>query len=169
MSSREQFQGALYQFLNNGEGSLYESVCGVPLISSVMIEACDEKKPRTLVALLKAGLPPDILLCKENRVTLLMRASYSDPGTVRLLLRSGASPNLQDSRGWTALMYSVALDQTSCSFEDSCAIVSLLLSYGADKEIVNAEHHSVTDILMMQCYYGSDEISRIAALLQGLS
>ncbi len=64
--------------------------------------------------------------------------SYGHAKVARILLEHGADINLQDKKGWTALML-------ACFFEQDKA-AKLLLEHGADVNIKNRKGKTALDI-----------------------
>jgi ankyrin repeat protein len=87
---------------------------------------------------------------------------------VSLLLQHGADPNKGDGKGWTPLMFAVALIETlATNAQTSAAVVRLLLAAGARKGARNACGHTAEDILSFQQGYCSpDEIDFVANALR---
>ncbi len=107
-------------------------------------------------SLLAAGLDPNHELADHgNGFCILMNASYSnEPRLVALLLRHGADPNRADAKGWTPLMFAVALAETlAINATTSAEVVRMLLAAGAHKDARNAKGRSVEDILSFQRGY----------------
>ena len=80
----------------------------------------------------------------EDGQTILMQALYSasNPCIVQLLLDYGADINAQDHSGMTGLMHVLGI----CS-EYRCALVELLLGYGASCRMMTIEGKTVWDMV----------------------
>lgn len=148
-----------------GVVTLYRKHDGVPFLSAVMIEACNEADVTALVTLLDAGLSCNAALGESSGYTLLMRAASSNARVVRLLLDAGADPNYRDHRGWTALMFAVALDETSCDVSESKSIVTQLLLAGADRSVRNDRGQTAMNILFEQKSAEPADVQELVAVL----
>lgn len=148
----------------------HETNSAVSLIDTYMFEAMEEHDLSGMESLLSAGLDPNHVRRGHGEgVTLLMSASYSnEPRLVSLLLQHGADPNKGDEKGWTPLMFAVALSETlATDAQTSAAVVRLLLAAGARKAARNACGHTAEDILSFQQGYCSpDEIDSVANALR---
>jgi hemoglobin len=136
---------------------------GAPAIR--LIEQCDATMAAGLVMLmLRQGLAADArevltrwpALVHERyagRTFLHAAAAAGDPGTVELLLRMGAGPNLQDGGRHTPL-YSVA---NECQNDGGAAVVRTLVRAGADVNQADGVMHCTP--LHMAARRGNVEIA----------
>ena len=84
--------------------------------------------------------------------TLLMKAAKAGNNwELKNLISSGASINLKDSDGWTALMYAVR-------YQENTSIVELLIEAGADVRLKN--NYDVSALMLAATYNGNPEILR---------
>ena len=84
--------------------------------------------------------------------TLLMKAAKSGNNwELKNLINSGATINLKDSDGWTALMYAVR-------YQENTSIVELLIEAGADVRLKN--NYDVSALMLAATYNGNPEILR---------
>ncbi len=91
--------------------------------------------------------------------TLLMKAAKAgNDWQIRTLLNSGASVNLKDKDGWTALMYAVR-------YQESLNSINILLEAGADIKVLN--NFKTSALALASCYNNNPEI--IKRLLQAYS
>lgn len=95
--------------------------------------------------LLQAGTDPN--LQSDDGCTALMNACDRDISDftiecVEILLRSGADPNLQKSDGRTALMLHCERLHCNIKYRNN-AIIRLLMSYGANYELLDRNNRSV--------------------------
>ena len=97
----------------------------------------------------KIGSPDAV----DNRgVTLLMKAAKAGNNwELKNLISSGASINLKDSDGWTALMYAVR-------YQENTSIVEQLIEAGADVRVKN--NYDVSALMLAATYNGNPEILR---------
>ena len=72
------------------------------LIDAVLLRQYD-----TVLALLEEGVFVDARDLKHEEALLMLAASQKKPDLTRLLLEKGASVNLQDNRGHTALTHAI--------------------------------------------------------------
>ena len=77
-------------------------------------------------------------LAQSGTTALMNMARLNSEEAVNLLLSKGANPNLQDSKGWTALILAVRNGLSP----NSLAIVKLLLLAGANPNIVAVDSRS---------------------------
>ena len=85
-------------------------------------------------------------------VTLLMKAAKAGNNwELKNLITSGATINLKDSDGWTALMYAVR-------YQENTSIVEQLIEAGADVRIKN--NYDVSALMLAATYNGNPEILR---------
>lgn len=78
-----------------------------------------------------------ILIYAAQNFTLI------DPMLIEKLLELQAAPNLQDSRGYTALMYNI---ESFNEIERSSLIRNMLLTAGADPNIINRQGETALDL-----------------------
>ena len=84
--------------------------------------------------------------------TLLMKAAKAGNNwELKNLINSGASINLKDSDGWTALMYAVR-------YQENTSIVEQLIEAGADVKVKN--NYDVSALMLAATYNGNPEILR---------
>ena len=84
--------------------------------------------------------------------TLLMKAAKAGNNwELKNLISSGATINLKDSDGWTALMYAVR-------YQENTSIVDLLIEAGADTRLKN--NYDVSALMLAATYNGNPEILR---------
>ena len=137
----------------------------------LMFALADHASPLVIRALLDAGAAPAAMnpnAQDDLGRTLLMRvmpwadleliASLARPGTLaleRVPAPERVDLNIQDCRGWTALIYAVKADR-------GAEVIKLLLDSGAD---VNARAHDGRAPLMIAARYGSNP-AVIEALLK---
>jgi len=150
-----------------GTSVLHEDVDGIPLLSLVMMEACEEGRPEKLVRLLDAGMSPDTVFDADSGARLLHWAVTRDVVASRCLLEHGAAVNTAALQGDTPLMYAVALDEVSgaLSASDSASIVRLLLAHGADPNMRNAAGHTAHDVLSGQTATEPDAVHCVLSAL----
>ena len=85
-------------------------------------------------------------------VTLLMKAAKAGNNwELKNLITSGANVNLQDSDGWTALMYAVR-------YQENTSIIDLLIDAGAQVKTKNS--YKVSALMLASTYNGNPEILR---------
>jgi hypothetical protein len=154
----------------NGPSILYKKMPGssVSLLDGYMVDSMFDGDLSPLANLLSAGMDPNSQLpgfCGGH--TLLMSAAYSnEPRLVELLLRHGADPNAADDKGWTPLMFAVALDETlAASATTSAAVVRLLVDGGGHVGARNAKGHSADDILALQTLVDPEDVAIVARAL----
>ena len=84
--------------------------------------------------------------------TLLMKAAKAGNNwELKNLINSGASINLKDADGWTALMYAVR-------YQENTSIVEQLIDAGADVKVKN--NFDVSALMLASTYNGNPEILR---------
>ena len=84
--------------------------------------------------------------------TLLMKAAKAGNNwELKNLINSGASVNLKDSDGWTALMYAVR-------YQENTSIIEQLIEAGADVRVKN--NYDVSALMIAATYNGNPEILR---------
>ena len=169
-AERQALRRALQQL---GDRFLYSQREGLSLISDYLTEALYESNPSALRALLDAGLSPNFRpygdsLGEDSADTLLCCAGRSNESAlVELLLSHGADPNLAGWKGWTPLMYAVALDTSgSLSPATSARIVRILLAAGAQKERRNDAGYTADEILKAQYHYAPEDTEVVVRALQ---
>ena len=136
------------------------------------LAACEGDEVATHT-LLRAGAAVDFVENHEGYSSLMIAGRYGHVGVMRLLLGSGASINLPDTLGHTALHY--------CATSGQLLGAQLLLAEGADTEAVNdfnrtaldlAVSHSHVDIAnairQKKAENGSRDDGRISAWLQAI-
>ena len=89
----------------------------------------------------------------DNRgCTLLMKAAKAGNNwELKNLINSGASINLKDNDGWTALMYAVR-------YQENTSIVEQLIEAGAEVKIKN--NYDISALMLAATYNGNPEILR---------
>lgn len=169
-AKRPALRSALQQL---GGEFLYSRRDGRSLIADYLTEALYESNPSALRALLDAGLSPNLRPYGDSpdgdsADTLLSCAARSDESAaVEMLLGYGADPNQAGWKGWTPLMYAVALDTSgSLSPSTSARIVRLLLASGAQKGIRNDAGFTAEEILKAQHHFAPEEIEVVVRSLQ---
>ena len=90
-------------------------------------------------------ITPNVNHQGQGGSTALMQA-HPHPEVVEVLLRHGAKPNIQDKKGWTALM-------TACQ-DGNLETAELLLTSGADP---NLQNHIGATALILATYYGHQD------------
>ena len=84
--------------------------------------------------------------------TLLMKAAKAGNNwELKNLINSGASVNLKDTDGWTALMYAVR-------YQENTSIIEQLIEAGADVRVKN--NYDVSALMIAATYNGNPEILR---------
>lgn len=96
-----------------------------------------EDRYRRIKILVEAGA--DVEARDDGGTTPLLRAAAEGGiGQVKALLECGANPNAQDRYGYTSLMFAVTGWR-------GCEKIPVLLSFGADASIQDAEHSTALD------------------------
>ena len=97
----------------------------------------------------KIGSPDE---ADNKGCTLLMKAAKAGNNwELKNLINSGASINLKDTDGWTALMYAVR-------YQENTSIVEQLIDAGADVRMKN--NYDVSALMLAATYNGNPEILR---------
>lgn len=143
--------------------------CGKYLLDDVLLKPSSKpnvnevSKSKTLFELLNVvkrgdsikavqylAMQPNLDLNKRFNFerTILMYAVWKEPDyeTVKLLLKYGSDPNLQDAKGWSALMY-------AARYCNNPKIIDLLLEARAD---VNVKTIKGVNALILAAAYNSD-------------
>ncbi len=134
-----------------------------PILWDALFNATEVEQPGQLGILLDAGLPIDHI--DERGLTLLMQAAWTSIWLTRYLLERGADPNITTRDGWTAIMFAVS-DSSALDTESILAIVRLLISSGADRNVRNASGHTAADVTQRANHHTEEE-TLILGVLRG--
>lgn len=110
---------------------------GVELSSRRFVEAVETGDLSTVQLFLRAGMDPDTV-AGDGRTVLIVSTHRGRSDVAIALVNGGASVNVQDRKGFTAVMYAVLMRQRD--------LAEVLLAAGADPDAQN--EHGVTALKM---------------------